>query len=339
MIRLRSVSGRLRHNALRLLRQAVPHSGLQGRLPLAVLLPAAALLACWAGLRTAAAPTVDVFAGETIETMVRSEFSEIVVTRQGDIRSLWFLHDDGDHGLESQQDLREPHRLLLPYSQCMFTSYLLRPKPEQVLMVGLGGGSMVHFLEHYDPNLRVDVVEIDPVVVKLAEEYFGVRTAGKVKIVVDDAFKYLRTTDQRYDVIYMDAFLKPSGETDTSGVPQRLKTIEFLKDVQKKLKPDGLVVFNVHVYPDTPETLSIIRAAFQQVYVVEVSHRGSMAVIGSTAKQRVSDADLREKAKELDERFKADFSFQSVLDGLLPPEAPKAEQPPATEPQPQPATP
>jgi spermidine synthase len=198
---------------------------------------------------------------------------------------------------------------------------------------------MVHFLEHYDPNLRVDVVEIDPVVVKLAEEYFGVRTAGKVKIVVDDAFKYLRTTDQRYDVIYMDAFLKPSGETDISGVPQRLKTIEFLKDVQKKLKPDGLVVFNVHVYPDTPETLSIIRAAFQQVYVVEVSHRGSMAVIGSTAKQRVSDADLRQKAKELDERFKADFSFQSVLDGLLPPEAPKEEHPAATEPQPQPATP
>jgi spermidine synthase len=307
------------------------HTGLGPlRTPLAAaLLLGLALSACWLGLRSRAGANLDQFAGETIEATTASEFSQIVVTRQGDIRSMWFLHDDGVHGLESQQDLREPHRLLLPYSRCMFASYLLRPKQQQVLIVGLGGGSMVHFLTHHQPDLRVDVVEIDPVVVKLADEYFGVRSGEKVKIFQQDAFKYLAETDQRYDAIYMDAFLEPSADTDISGVPLRLKTLQFLKDVQKKLTPDGLVVFNVHVYDDTAKTLATIRDAFSQVYVFQVPQRLGVVVVGSTAQQRATPADLRQQAKQLDQRFKAGFSFEGLLDGLLSHEAagPQPEQP------------
>jgi len=43
----------------------------------------------------------------------------------------------------------------------MFSSYLFLPRPEHVLIVGLGGGSMVRFLEHHEPDLKIDVVEID----------------------------------------------------------------------------------------------------------------------------------------------------------------------------------
>jgi len=284
----------------------------------AILLLGLVVPACWPSWRAEAQTAADSPAALVTELEVKSDFSRIVVRKQGNVRSLIFVHDDGTEALESEQDLSQPHRLLLHYSHYMFTSYLFRPKPQQVLLVGLGGGSMVHFLKHHQPELRVDVVEIDPAIIKIADVYFGVRSGGKVKILLQDAFKYLTTSKESYDVIYMDAFLKPSGETDTSGVPLRLKTVRFLKDVQKRLKPDGLVVFNVHVYDDTKETLATIREAFPRVYVFQVSQRLSLVVVGSLAKERAKLSDLRQRAKELDRRFQTNFSFEELLNDLEP---------------------
>ena len=290
--------------------------GRSGRKLLGVLALGLAVWAGWFSRKAGAQGTFGSLAQGTTELEVKSEFSRIVVRKQGNVRSLVFVHDDGLEALESELDLRRPHRLLLPYTRYMFASYLFRPKPERVLIVGLGGGSMVHFLRHHDPDLAVDVVEIDPVVVKIAEVYFGVSSDSKVRILVRDASKYLTTSKERYDVIYMDAFLKPSGKTDISGVPLRLKTVQFFKSVQKRLKPGGVVVFNVHVYDDTKETVATIRSAFPQVYVFQVSHRKSLVVVGSVAKQREKRSNLRLTAKQIDRRFRADFSFQNVLRGL-----------------------
>ena len=62
----------------------------------------------------------------------------------------------------------------------------------------------------------------------------------------------------------MDAFLRPSTDTDTSGVPLRLKTIQFYKDVQKKLAPDGLVAFNIHAHEKVTDDLKNVHDAFAQ---------------------------------------------------------------------------
>ena len=121
-----------------------------------------------------------------------------------------------------------------------------------MLIVGLGGGAMVHFLEHYDKDVRVDALEIDPVVAQAADRFFNVRSRGNVRVLVSDGFRYLQETDQAYDVIYMDAFLKPSEQTDSTGTPLSLKTERFYKDVQRHLRRPGVVVFNVNPHPRTP---------------------------------------------------------------------------------------
>lgn len=81
------------------------------------------------------------------------------------------MKDSGQEAVETKVDLEKPHELLAPYSHCMFLSYVFRPKQENVLIVGLGGGAMVHFLRHYDPQVKIDVVEIDAVVVGIADQY------------------------------------------------------------------------------------------------------------------------------------------------------------------------
>jgi spermidine synthase len=249
-----------------------------------------------------------------LEEEVRSEYSRMKIRRVGQVRTLWFVRDNGDEVVESMVDMERPHDLLVDYTKYMFTSYLLRPKQEKVLIVGLGGGAMIHFLKHYDPKVKVDVVEIDPAVVKVADKYFGVRSGGNVNIVTKDAFDYLKKTDARYDVIYMDAFLKPAaGKTNPTGVPLHLMTIKFYKEVQTKLQPDGMVVFNINPHETVGEEIKNIREAFPQTYVFQLPNFGGNVVVGSMARKRMDLRELETAATELDRRFQTTYPFRLMV--------------------------
>ena len=89
---------------------------------------------------------------------------------------------------------KSPTTCSAAYCRTLFASYLLQPRQQRVLIVGLGGGAMVHFLKHYDPEVKVDALEIDPVVVEVADRYFDVRSEGNVNIITTDGVKYLEQT-------------------------------------------------------------------------------------------------------------------------------------------------
>lgn len=281
-------------------------------------LPLAALaVGCWLALDLGARPGL-AQPGPVVELEEKSEFSKIRVTREKNVRTLWFVRDSGEAIIESMVDVEKPHELIVEYTRYMFASYVFRPKQEKVLIIGLGGGAMIHFLKRYDPQVKVDVVEIDPAVVKVADKYFGIRSGGNVNVITKDALDYLKTTDARYDVIYMDAFLKPSAGTDSSGVPLRLKTIQFYKDIQKKLSADGLVVYNIHAHEKVQEDIKNIRDAFAQTYVFRHSRLRGFTVVASLAQQRGEIAALRRVADDVDRRFAASFSFRDMVERLAP---------------------
>ena len=251
-----------------------------------------------------------------LDADIKSEYSHIKVRTLGRVCTLFFVRDNGEEVVETMVDLDRPQKLLIEYTQYMFLSYSHRGEQKKVLIVGLGGGSMVHFLKHADPGLKIDVVEIDPQIVELADRYFQIRSEGNVKIICQDAFKYLVDTNEKYDVIYMDAFLKPSCETDPNGVPLALKTTQFYQQVEQKLTPDGLVVFNLNPHEGSRDDIAAIAAAFRQSYVYRIPGGLGYVVIGSTADRRDSQQTIDRQAADADRRFKASFSLQRLARNL-----------------------
>jgi spermidine synthase len=154
-------------------------------------------------------------------------------------------------------------------------------------------------------------------VVAVADKYFEVRSGGKIDVITADGRKYLETTGKRYDVIYLDAFLKPAAETDSTGMPLAMKTVQFYKGLQEKLRPQGLVVFNLNRQPTTEADIRAVRTAFAQVYVFRMQ-TDNLIVAASLSLERLSPADLRAQAKTIDARFKATFSFQELSRHLVP---------------------
>jgi len=67
-------------------------------------------------------------------------------------------------------------------------------------------------------------VDIDPAVLEVAREQFGVRESARVSLHAADGLAHLEAATQPYDVVYVDAFQKPSDATDDSGIPLRHKS-------------------------------------------------------------------------------------------------------------------
>ena len=183
--------------------------------------------------------------------------------------------------MQSRVNLTAPHTLVSPYARSMFASYLYQPQPRRVLIVGLGGGAMVRFLTHHEPQVQIDAVEIDPAVVRLADQYFGVRSGGNVRVHTADAVAFVESTIDRYDLILMDAFLRPSSDTDTTGVPTRLKTLAFLGRLKQALAPGGVVAFNVNEHASMADDIAAVTTAFGHVAVYRSPPSDNKVVIAA----------------------------------------------------------
>lgn len=74
-----------------------------------------------------------------------------------------------------------------------------------LLIFGLGGGSLLHLLKtEHSFGGKITVVEIDPVMIDIAANEFGIRENNRLKIVCDDALRYAQTTRKRFDGVFID---------------------------------------------------------------------------------------------------------------------------------------
>lgn len=139
---------------------------------------------------------------------------------------------------QSAMSLADPFRTEYRYTDFFALGLAYRPQAKSVLFLGLGGGSAPKRLWRDFPSLRLDVVELDPVVVDVARRYFNVPDDPRLAIEVEDGRRYLAKTDRRWDVIAIDTFFE-------DGIPFHLATREFLELVRSRLAPGGVVVTNI----------------------------------------------------------------------------------------------
>ena len=115
------------------------------------------------------------------------------------------------------------------------------PKSEirNSLVLGLGGGDVLRILAGRYPGIKMACVELDPVMIEAAENFFNIRQIPKLQIIQADAYKYMKKNRRKYDLIGTDLFIGKHN-------PEIFRKKDFLSFLKKGLTDEGLAVYNSH---------------------------------------------------------------------------------------------
>jgi spermidine synthase len=155
--------------------------------------------------------------------------------------------DDGDTARflkldtteEGMQFVRTPGRMILPFQDYWQLARLFSPNLQRAAFLGGGAFTWPEVLLDAFPDARADVVEIDPAVIEVGRKYFRVDEYPRMNPVADDGRRFLRLSDEPYDLIFGDAY------HGKHCVPAHLVTREFFELVKSRLRPDGVYIMNV----------------------------------------------------------------------------------------------
>jgi spermidine synthase len=243
-----------------------------------------------------------------------SEFSTIRVRGDDSKRHLLFVSKAGTEQLQSTIDLQNPGELQVAYTKTLFASLLFHHPQNRVLLIGLGGGGMVRFVDQNLPDTVIEAVEIDPAVVRIAADYFNTKENEQVIIHTEDAFVFLQQKHEPFDAIYLDAFLRPDVDKEADGKTARLKTVEFLKTMRDQLTGSGVLACNLISYRSTtPGDLEALREVFPTVKVFGVPGTGNLAVIASRQKIQRTPEEWLQVAKTLETELATGLPFSDFV--------------------------
>ena len=218
-----------------------------------------------------------------------------------DERGYRTLHVGGE-AIQSTMRIADPWALALDYTRCMMSFLLFHAEPREVLMIGLGGGSLAKFFHRNFRKTRVRVVELDERVVIAARTHFALPPDdARLAVEIGDGAEAL--APECCDVLVVDAY------HDEEHVPQ-LASTEFYDAAYLALAEQGVMVVN---FMDDDrlldQYLKRMEAAFGgRVLAMKALYDPNVLAFALKGfDSRISWETLRQRAQQLESRYDLPF--------------------------------
>jgi spermidine synthase len=148
-----------------------------------------------------------------------------------------------DHLIHSYTDLKNPSNLEYEYVR-MYEEVLrwqAAKRPSfNTMFIGGGGYTFPRFISTKYPRAAIDVVEIDPEVTRVGQQFLGISEHPRIRTFNMDARWFVMNSKEegKYDFVFGDAF-------NDLSVPYHLTTLEFTRQLRALMKPNGLFLVNL----------------------------------------------------------------------------------------------
>ena len=240
--------------------------------------------------------------GANIQLVEQLCRGEITGTFMLDTSGMRHLHFDLK-AVQSSMRLEDPAGLVTAYAQKMMAFLLFNRAPRDILMIGLGGGSLVKFCHRHLENTRLTVVEIDPDVVALREWFHIPPDDARLQVLLEDGADFVQRGDWAADVLLIDAF-------DRAGVAPSLASKDFYVHAFRYLRPGGLLVMNLagERARYVAHLEQLCKACPGPVLLVPVATDGNLLIFAFAQQtQAWTFASLEATAEELQSEFALEF--------------------------------
>ena len=209
-------------------------------------------------------------ADKATENMIyetESAYNYIQVIEEDSTRYLRLNEGQGMHSVYHPTQLN----FYGPWSQVLVAPFFNQDEADdlsvnRIAIVGLAAGTTARQAAVVYKDVQIDGYEIDPVIVEVGREYFGMDQAN-LNIYVQDGRWGLSHSNEAYDIISVDAYRPPY-------IPWHMTTVEFFQEVYDHLTEDGVMVINIGRSP-LDRTLvndlgTTIRQVFPTTFVMDV---------------------------------------------------------------------
>ena len=205
--------------------------------------------------------------------------------------------------MQSEMSLKAPHDLAIRYTQKMMAFLLFQPRPKRIVLIGLGGGSLIKFCHYRLPGTQLTAVELDPDVIAFRNTFLLPPDDERLQVLEADGAEFLEKTEKGIDVLLVDAF-------DKTGFAPSLANREFFENAFAKLAGNGVLVINLAGEKETYAGLigEAMHVFDDQVIVISVPDDGNHVLYAF--KERYFEPRwrwLHNYAKELRAKFGLDF--------------------------------
>jgi spermidine synthase len=234
---------------------------------------------------------------------IETEYNNIYIYKNREYVTMKFVRF-GTGYTESTANTNDDSELPVFYTRVMLVGLLYSNSPRNILMIGLGGGTVTNYLHKFLKNdAYIRAVELDSGVIAAAKKYFHTREFSNYKIIESDGRLYLYNTKQTYDIIMLDAFRG-------GYIPFHLLTKEFYALASSRLSSGGCMVINLHATTELfPSTLETLQQIFQNVEtfqaqgnVIAVAHQG----------EKKDVQNLKKKAAYLQNKYHFNYDLEKI---------------------------
>jgi spermidine synthase len=208
-------------------------------------------------------------------------------------------------GIQSTMILAEPDKLDFKYTQAMIAAMALQPEAKDVLLIGLGGASLPKFIQKQFPEVKLDVVELDPDVVKICQDWFQFKGKPNTTVIVMDGRMYLKRITKKYDLILLDAY-------SSDHIPFHMTTEEFVTLVKTHLNPGGVVATNLWEPGLNRFYFAEVRTyqkLFPQTYALRCGSTGNVIVFGTPEEKAITKEAWIKGVQKVEEKRKLGFDM------------------------------
>lgn len=216
--------------------------------------------------------------------------------------------------VQSAMRVSAPNELELAYTRAMMGFLLFHTEPRNILMIGLGGGSVAKFVYHKLPAVRTRVVEISSQVLEAARSHFFVPEADeRLQIEIGDGVDYVRSHPAGCDVLMVDGY-------DDRSLVEALASQSFYDECAAALTPDGVLVVNLWGSDKLFDVyFRRIEASFNGLVLAMPTGKMSNIIVFGFKRSPGNPRwqELRERAKNLEAEYGLEFpAFVDALRSL-----------------------
>ena len=167
-------------------------------------------------------------------TVANTDSKELYLHETRQTITLHFNHN----ALQSVMRKSEPYGLEFEYTKVMMGFMLFITEPKNILLVGLGGGSMSKFCHKHFPETVVTTIEISREVLAMRSTFMVPTNNDFFKVLEGDGAKYLSQKTHISEVILLDGY-------NGNGLPEVLCSEQFYADCYQALRPNGMLIANL----------------------------------------------------------------------------------------------